>query len=136
MPTTNDSPAPVPRRQRYALPAWVVVLAFSACGAGCGEDKNDNERSCEERGNLLCERACACAEADLCLISHDGNTIGFDSVADCRSLYMGVGCGPDGPPVADDAGCRAAIEGAACVMTVDGVAVEYPLVDACEHTPR
>ena len=106
----------------------LVALAFLA--AACGSDP------CEDFGNLVCERACDCADGDECRFATGGGTatVTFDSESDCKGFYRLLVCGDDQDPVVDVEACSAAVEVASCIATAEGMALSFPEDPACEDT--
>jgi hypothetical protein len=94
--------------------AFVALASFAvACGGG--------ESPCESAGNALCEAACACGGADGCIFADSGGSLTFDSEADCKDLFVGLGCmGDDGSLDNQFDDCTAAVDGAQCVDPGDG----------------
>ncbi len=94
-----------------------LALAFAALAplAGCDDS---GASPCEEAHSLLCQRACDCRSGEGCAARSEGDggavTISFDNLADCRSLYITLGCSGGGDDKIDFPACTTALEAATC----------------------
>lgn len=63
-------------------------------------------------------------------------SLGFDDEADCRRLYVGLGCIGGGEPGLDYARCEASIEASSCVDTKASPGQKALLfTDECKSKP-
>jgi len=104
--------------------AWVVGLAISAWGSGCG-----NSSPCEDYGSEVCSRACECTGNETCAVVTGGGDaiLSFESEADCRYFFSS----PDAceaRPTIDYESCASRLEDAMCVDVDNGEgrALDHP----------
>jgi hypothetical protein len=91
---------------------------------------------CAQIGNAICAKACSCRDGAACAVSQGGLTVDFPSEADCRGLFVTVGCSDgDAKAYNDAAACLPLAQAATCASTGAEGAVMYPDAMACETPP-
>jgi hypothetical protein len=108
---------------------FVVLAGLSL--ATCGGDGDSG--LCQQIGNALCAKACSCTEGPACAMSQGGLTLTFDSEADCRGLFVNLGCSMgDAAAYNDAAACLPLVQAATCTGTGTEAAVAVPADMACQ----
>jgi hypothetical protein len=114
---------------RKLLVLVVACLSLATCGGG-------SSGPCQEIGNMVCDKACACRDGAACAVTQDGLTLSFDNESDCKALFVSFGCMMGAAAAYNDANaCLPLIEAATCASTGTDGALAFPTDNACQ-TPQ
>jgi hypothetical protein len=115
---------------RKLLLLVVASLSLVTCGGG------GSSGPCQEIGNTVCQKACACRDGSMCAVSQGGVSIEFPSESDCKGWFVTLGCSQGAAAAYNDAdACLPLVQAATCTGSGTDGALEYPSDTACQ-TPQ
>lgn len=118
---------------RKILCLVIGCVAMVSCGGGDGGGGGGGGSKCAQIGAAICAKACSCRDGAACAISQGGFTIDFDSEADCKVLFVTVGCSMGDAKAYNDAtACLPLAQAATCASTGAEGAATFPADMACQ----